>query len=203
MAPCNFWLFVLIPIVIPQHSAAFSKVVSSAAKYVPKKSHPYMFMLNSPMYLYLTTRGLPGVACIKAIKTTANLAARTLTQLLVFKSLRSGYDYEYVHYKPICKHKKPVRGFASFNNNTREKTTYTLRHIYQDCAIVNKTTNTKTGGYREACELWVNDQFFGRNLDGLKFCITNFWNYCKPNDTVKQYLISYCEEKPGKLILVS
>uniref|UniRef100_A0A6G5A7E6 Putative group iv salivary lipocalin n=1 Tax=Rhipicephalus microplus TaxID=6941 RepID=A0A6G5A7E6_RHIMP len=182
MEPYNIWIFLLIAMVTPQHLSAQKKVSRPASKNVPQKSLPYLFMLTNPMYLHLTTRGIPGVACIKAIRTRMNPTARTLSQVLVFKSSRKwSYDYEYVDYTPIWKNNKKVRGFTSFNKSTGEKTTYTLHHIYKDCAIVNKTKNTKRGGYKQVCEVWVNDQFFDRNTDGLKFCTANFWKYCKPH----------------------
>ncbi|XP_075728490.1 uncharacterized protein LOC119165678 isoform X2 [Rhipicephalus microplus] len=92
------------------------RVSRPASKYVPQKSLPYLFMLTNPMYLHLTTRGIPGVACIKAIRTKMNPKARTLSQVLVFKSSQKwSYDYEYVDYTPIWKNNKKVRGFTSFN----------------------------------------------------------------------------------------
>uniref|UniRef100_A0A224YMZ9 Lipocalin n=1 Tax=Rhipicephalus zambeziensis TaxID=60191 RepID=A0A224YMZ9_9ACAR len=174
MAVYKIWIFILIPIFILQHLAAPRKVGPTAAKYVPQRSFPYPFMVTNPMYLLLTTSGRAGIACVKAIRTTVNRNARTLSQLFVFKSWNGRYHYEFEDYTPIWKNGKQVRGFTSFNKNTRENSTYTLHHIYKECAIVNKTTNRKIGGYRKACELWVSDQFFDRNPESLKFCTKKF-----------------------------
>ncbi|XP_075728459.1 uncharacterized protein LOC142769252 isoform X3 [Rhipicephalus microplus] len=202
MEPYNIWIFLVVAMVTPPHLSAHKKVSRPASKYVPQKSLPYLFMLTNPMYLHLTTRGIPGVACIKAIRTEMNPTARTLSQVLVFKSSQKwSYDYEYVDYTPIWKSNKKVRGFTSINKSTGEKTTYTLHHVYKDCAIVNKTKNTKREGYKQVCEVWVNDQFFDRNTNGLRFCTANFFKYCKPH-TPKQYFISECDERIGKVILV-
>ncbi|XP_075728458.1 uncharacterized protein LOC142769252 isoform X2 [Rhipicephalus microplus] len=155
------------------HPAGTQRVSRPASKYVPQKSLPYLFMLTNPMYLHLTTRGIPGVACIKAIRTEMNPTARTLSQVLVFKSSQKwSYDYEYVDYTPIWKSNKKVRGFTSINKS-----------------------------YKQVCEVWVNDQFFDRNTNGLRFCTANFFKYCKPH-TPKQYFISECDERIGKVILV-
>ncbi|KAL3201199.1 hypothetical protein MRX96_043042 [Rhipicephalus microplus] len=100
--------------------------------------------LQTPCICTSLRGGIPGVACIKAIRTKMNPTARTLSQVLVLKSSQKwSYEYEYVDYTPIWKNNKRVRGFTSFNRSTGEKTTYTLHHIYKDCAIVNKTKNTK------------------------------------------------------------
>ncbi|XP_075728491.1 uncharacterized protein LOC119165678 isoform X3 [Rhipicephalus microplus] len=141
MEPYNIWIFLVIAMATSQHLSAQKKEASAsgantcarcswtedqedqkeqvsrpASKYVPQKSLPYLFMLTNPMYLHLTTRGIPGVACIKAIRTKMNPKARTLSQVLVFKSSQKwSYDYEYVDYTPIWKNNKKVRGFTSFN----------------------------------------------------------------------------------------
>ncbi|XP_075728434.1 uncharacterized protein LOC119184752 isoform X2 [Rhipicephalus microplus] len=210
MEPYNIWIFLVVAMVTPQHLSAHKKEASESTANTCARccltedqgDQKEQYMLTNPMYLHLTTRGIPGVACIKAIRTKMNPTARTLSQVLVFKSSQKwSYDYEYVDYTPIWKNNKKVRGFTSFNKSTGEKTTYTLHHIYKDCAIVNKTKNTKRGGYKQVCEVWVNDQFFDRNTDGLKFCTANFWKYCKPH-TPKQYFISECDERIGKVILV-
>nr|XP_037290799.1 uncharacterized protein LOC119186190 isoform X2 [Rhipicephalus microplus] len=202
MEPYNIWIFLVVAMVTPQHLSAHKKVSRPASKYVPQKSLPYLFMLTNAMYLHLTAWGIPGVACIKAIRTNMNPTARTLCQVLVFKSSRKwSYDYEYVDYTPIWKNTKKIRGFTSFNKRTGENTTYTLHHVYKDCAIVNKTKNTKREGYKQVCEVWVSDQFFDKNTDGLRFCTANFWKCCKPH-TPKQYFMSECDERIGKVISV-
>uniref|UniRef100_L7MBY0 Putative group iv salivary lipocalin n=1 Tax=Rhipicephalus pulchellus TaxID=72859 RepID=L7MBY0_RHIPC len=197
MAPHTLWLFVLIPIVIHPHGAAQTKGNNTAAKYVPKTSRPWPFMITSPMYLNITTLDQHNAICIKAITIEHNFKARILSQGVVITRSDWSRDYARVDYQLIPK-RGPLQALISVDRSGSTK--YTLHHIFQHCAIIKKQMNKTNGGSMEVCDLWVNEKFFHVRREDQELCTRNFMAYCNHNYT--KYKRVDCERTTYKEILL-